>query len=175
MAERLMSLYLAFERKHRWGDATELRRQLDFAWAELDQPTTAILSGVLRRLEALMPSGERFDSPDSTYAQDVVVCVDAALRSLIPTEVLAGDWIEYAVEPVKTRISIQNTGFASVEGTAAVEWEMQLMRDPEIVEFLGDCETLLSRLQAAGVGLKASQLRNEAHTNRVASDLYIAS
>ncbi len=175
LAERLMTLYLAFERKHRWGDAAELRRVLDLVWSELEQPTSAASSSMLRRLEALTPSGEEFDSPDSTYAQDVVVCVDAAVRSLVPSETLAGDWVEYAVEPVKTRASIRSTGFASVEGADAVGWEMQLMRDPAVAEFLADCEALLSRLQTAGNGLTASQLRNEARTKHVPSGEYIAS
>jgi uncharacterized protein YjaG (DUF416 family) len=173
LAERLMPLYFAFQKKHLWGDATELRRHLDSVWLAFDQKAVSVPQSVLRRLEALTPSGERFDSPDSTYAQDVVVCVDAAVRSLISQEVLDGNWVEYAVEPVKTRASIESTGFSSIEGAAAASWESHLMGNPRVAEFLADCEGLLAHLKNLSAESTPSELRAQAHRNQIPAEDYI--
>lgn len=173
LAERLIPLYFSFEQKHKWGDAIELRQQLDFVWSALEGTLPSIPTNSLERLEAITPSGERFDAPDSTYAQDSVICVDAAVRALIPDETVDGNWIEYGVEPIKTKTSIEECGFSSIEGAPREEWETRLMKDPDVADFLADCEKLLKRL-AADSNLNLSHVRAEARSKTLPAEAYIA-
>jgi uncharacterized protein YjaG (DUF416 family) len=173
LAERLMPLYVAFEKKHRWGDSSVLQRQLESIWNVLTGVPEIISQDGVRRLADVTPSGEDFDSPDSTYAQDAIVCLDAAWRALIPGEVLDGNWVEYALEPIKTKVSIEKCGYSSVEGDAGGEWEAKLMADPHVAAFLRDCEDLLSRIQTTADAALVAVIRSEAKSKKLRSEDFI--
>lgn len=173
LAERLLPLYVAFQQKHGWGDSATLAGVLEAVWKVLSGFPDVGVQGGIQQLVVLTPSGEDFDSPDSTYAQDAVICVDAAVRALTPGEPLNSDWVEYAIEPVKTKVSIQKSGYMSMEGEAAEAWEAQLMADPEFAMFLKDCEDLLARLEAATNLVNIDSLRMEARSKAIQPNEYI--
>jgi Protein of unknown function (DUF416) len=171
VAERLMPLYVAFVRKHEWGDAKRLQQELDGVWDALSHRTTGPNADVLSRLESMIPSGERFDSPDSTYAQDVIICVDAAVRALLDGEALVGEWAEFAVEPTYTMVSKRLTGYLAVEGDARGLWEARLLEDAEVASFLGDLDALTDLL-ASGATIDPKRLRQRAISKRLPPSLY---
>jgi uncharacterized protein YjaG (DUF416 family) len=172
--ERLLPLYEAFQLKHGWGDFEALKQQLNNAWGMVaGDNAVAINNATVENLERLTPSGERFDSPDSTYAQDVVICIDCALRALMPHEKLSGDWLEYALEPIRTKISIEICGYASVEGEERAAWETQLMTNPEVVSFLADCEQVIATLNRPTVPGFASELRARGRSKQLQASEFI--
>lgn len=173
LAERLLPLYVVFQKKHGWGEFDTLSGVLQTVWQDLTGFPNVDVHGGIQRLEVLTPSGEEFDSPDSTYAQDAVICVDAAVRALIPGEPLNGGWIEYAIEPVKTKVSVQKSGYVSMAGEAAGACEAQLVADPEIATFLNDCENLIARLEAVTNIPNVDSLRLEARSKAVHPNEYI--
>lgn len=160
-AERLIPLYASFVHRHAWGDAQALRQELDRIWDVLCDRAEGPDAAMPDRLAALVPSGESFDAPDSTYAQDAVICVDAAARALVGDEDLSGDWAEFAVEPVCTMASIRLTGFLSAEGDDRADWEQQVVADPAVASFLSDLDAL-ANLLARGNALDAMALRRQA-------------
>jgi uncharacterized protein YjaG (DUF416 family) len=171
-AECLQPLYRAFVKKHKWGDVGEFERILEYAWNVLDTEGASNVADAISRLSSLTPSGEQFDSPDSTYAQDATVCVDAALRAMSESEELRGDWLDYVIEPVRTKISLEKWGFLSVEGPGRNEWDAELIREPEVVAFLEDCQRIILLLTPSNRPL-ASVLRNEARRNSLRPNEYI--
>lgn len=172
LAERLLPLYVAFQQKHGWGDIAAMEGVLEAVWKVLSGLPGAGVQGGIQRLEVLTPSGEGFDSPDSTYAQDAVICVDAAVRALTPGESLNSGWVEYAIEPVKTKVSVRKSGYMSMEGEVAEAWEAQLMADPELAIFLKDCEDLIARLESATNILNIDSLRMEARSKAIQPNEY---
>lgn len=173
LAERLMPLYVAFEKKHRWGDSSVLQRQLETIWSVLAGMPEVISQEELCRLTVITPSGEDFDSPDSTYAQDAIVCLDAALRALIPGETLNGNWVEYALEAIRTKVSVEKFGYSSVEGAAGDEWEAKLAVAPEVATFLRDCDDLISRIQTTKTLPLIAKIRSEAKSKKLRSEDFI--
>lgn len=146
VAERIMPLYETFVRKHSWGDAHILRQELDGIWSALGGVSAGPDAESLARLDLISPDGEIFDSPDSTYAQDVVICVDASIRALLANEKLKGEWSEFAVEPVCTMACERITGYLSVEGEERAQVETQIVKDLDVAAFLADLDDLANLL-----------------------------
>ncbi|MGK5442002.1 hypothetical protein ACSNN7_09280 [Micromonospora sp. URMC 105] len=88
-----------------------------------------------QRLLDSVPNGHELDSPWSTYAQDALICVDAAV---VAASVADGDfkpiWIQYAIEPMVVSLDVQgyDVEFAPVP-VGGNELQAQLDR---AVEFL---------------------------------------
>jgi len=124
----------------------------------------------------ITPQGNNFDPPDSTYAQDAVAVLDAALRALTSTEPLCGDSIWYVVEPIKMAATHEQSGGESltVEGPDAVDWENRLMANPIVAAYLKDCEDLIARLESAGDALDINALRTEARSKAVSAKGYMS-
>ncbi len=121
----LFPLYEDFVRQTGWGDPKVLRAAeslaLEFAAGTAPQPEKT--SQLLEAVAAATPDGERFDAPGSTFAQDVAICMDAALRATDPAEEINPGWVEYALEPATIAASEEQTGFTD-PGTSEVgnEW-----------------------------------------------------
>jgi uncharacterized protein YjaG (DUF416 family) len=166
VAERIMPLYETFVRKHSWGDTHVLRQELDGIWLALGGVSTGPNAESLARLELISPDGEFFDSPDSTYAQDVVICVDASVRALLANEKLEGEWSEFAVEPVRTMACERITGYLSVEGEERTQLETQIVKNLDVAAFLADLGDLTDLL-ASDEDIDPELLRRRANKNQL--------
>jgi uncharacterized protein YjaG (DUF416 family) len=166
VAERIMPLYETFVRKHGWGDAHLLRQELDGIWSALGGVSTGPNAESLARLDLITPEGEFFDSPDSTYAQDVVICVDASIRALLANEKLEGEWSWFAVEPVDTMACKRITGYLSVEGEERTHVETQIVKDLDVAAFLADLDDLTDLL-ASDKEIDPELLRRRANNNQL--------
>ena len=166
VAERIMPLYETFVRKHSWGDTHVLRQELDGIWSALGGVSTSPNAESLARLELISPDGEFFDSPDSTYAQDVVICVDASVRALLANEKLEGGWSWFAVEAVHTMACERITGYLSVEGEERPHVEAKIFKDLDVAAFLADLDDLTDLL-ACDEEIDPELLRRRANKNRL--------
>ena len=166
VAERIMPLYETFVLKHSWGDPHVLRQELDGIWSALGGVSTGPNAESLARLELISPDGEFFDSPDSTYAQDVVICVDASVRALLANEKLEGEWSEFAVEPVRTMACERITGYLSVEGEERTHVETQIVKNLDVAAFLADLDDLTDLL-ASDEDIDPELLRRRASKNQL--------
>jgi uncharacterized protein YjaG (DUF416 family) len=97
--EALFPLYDQFSREAKWGDAGLLRKALDAAWRYVEDGSKLGASELASKLESLTPHTDDFETPASIYAQDAVICVDAALRSASESEQPEPAYVEYALEP----------------------------------------------------------------------------
>ncbi|MCX4030269.1 hypothetical protein [Spartinivicinus marinus] len=89
---------------------------------------------------------------EATIAQDVCICVDAALQALCnkPKTSL----IEYAFEPFRLSICYQKTGYLDVGSDGEEEFEQLLIKDHRILsEFKYQDEDLLFIQKSDGVSL----------------------
>ena len=166
VAERIMPLYETFVRKHSWGDTHVLRQELDGIWLALGGVSTGPNAESLARLELISPDGEFFDSPDSTYAQDVVICVDASVRALLANEKLEGEWSEFAVESVCTMACELITGYLSAECEERPHVETQIVKDLDVAAFLADLDDLTDLL-ASDEEIDPELLRRRANKNQL--------
>jgi uncharacterized protein YjaG (DUF416 family) len=166
VAERIMPLYETFVRKHSWGDTHVLRQELDGIWSALGGVSTGPNAESLARLELISPDGEFFDSPDSAYAQDVVICVDANVRALLADEKLECEWSEFAVEPVSTMACERITGYLSVEGEERTHVEKQIVKNLDVAAFLADLDDLADLL-ASDEEIDPELLRRRANKNQL--------
>jgi uncharacterized protein YjaG (DUF416 family) len=166
VAERIMPLYETFVRKHSWGDSHILRQELDGIWSVLSGGSAGPSAESLTRLELISPDGEYFDSPDSTYAQDVVICVDASIRALLANEKLEGEWSWFAVEPVHTMACERITGYLSVEGEERTHVEKQIFKNLDVAAFLADLDDLTDLL-ASDKEIGSELLRQRANKKQL--------
>jgi Protein of unknown function (DUF416) len=104
--EALLPLYVAFSQHNGWGDAGVLREALTkaFGYATGGPNLQGSAGRILKSIESVAPHGDRFDAPESTYAQDAAICVDAAVRAGNPTEEVNPAWVQYALEPAITML-----------------------------------------------------------------------
>jgi hypothetical protein len=123
--DALFPLYLRFVKQSGWGDPDVLRvakkYAVEFAMGgpSHDEGTSTLLDNIAN----VIPDGERFDAPQSTFAQDVAICIDAAVRYSNVTEKIDPRWVEYTLEPAMIVASKEQTGYLD-PGTSieAEEW-----------------------------------------------------
>ncbi|NBE81699.1 hypothetical protein [Micromonospora rubida] len=96
------------------------------------------------RLLASGPNGHELDSPWSTYAQDALTCIDAALvASSLSAEEFRDVWIEFAVEPMVASLNARGYDVWH-EPVPAGGSPLQVELD-NVVEFLTEAAVRLSR------------------------------
>jgi uncharacterized protein YjaG (DUF416 family) len=173
-----LPLYAFFVERHRWGDFDLLRQTLNLAWQALANHTEVIAASVtplpnlLEKLGEITPHGDDFPSPDSTYAQDAVICVDAAVRGLTGDVSLDGAWIEYALEASRTKVTSRMTGYTALEGDLARDWEETIFDDPEVAALLADYQRLIEKLKLPTSRVDIEDIRREGYDKRLRPDDY---
>lgn len=110
-AERLLPLYQHFWNKEQCGNPQCMREVLDDVWRHLEGGDMPDVKRRLEEVGVLVPHGEDFDAPDSTFAQDAAICVDAALRAISIDENVDVRWVEYSIEPARIAACMEETGF----------------------------------------------------------------
>jgi uncharacterized protein YjaG (DUF416 family) len=131
-AERLLPLYERFSRKEAWGEPQVLREVLNEVWGYLEGGPAPDTRRRLEQVAAATPHGGEFDSPGSTFAQDAVICIDAALRACSEFERVDVRWIEYPIEASRIAACLRETGFVSLEGKERVAWEDRALEEPPL-------------------------------------------
>jgi hypothetical protein len=132
----LLPLYEEFVHQTGWGDPSVLRAAESFAleFAAGAAPQGEAVSRLLDAVAAVIPDGEHFDAPGSTFAQDAAICMDAALRASSLSEEINPGWIEYALEPATIAAAEELTGFTDL-GTseAGIEWRAGALKHPGLL------------------------------------------
>lgn len=97
-----------------------------------------------QRLLAAGPNGHELDSPWSTYAQDALTCVDAALvaASTLGERDFKPIWIQYVINPLVVSLDVQGYDVESSPGPAGGN-ELQVQLD-RAVTFLHSAAARLS-------------------------------
>jgi len=129
----LLPFYEKFVAKSGWGDISILRRAAAFAAGyavgEVSEKEDSKL--LLNEIATVVPDGERFDAPGSTFAQDAAICLDAAVRTTNPNESFNPAWIEYVLEPATQIAAEEQTGYLDLGTTdEGKRWRQQALTHP---------------------------------------------
>jgi|GEM_PF-2902269 len=127
----LFPLYEYFVDQHGWGNPEVLNsaEMLAMRFAAGGETAADLVQELRMTLEAVVPDGEYFDSPGSTFAQAVTICMDVALCAIDPLAEINPGWVEYALEPVSITAVEEATGFTDLgSGKEAEEWSMTALR-----------------------------------------------
>lgn len=139
-AESLLPLYEEFSISEKWGDPSIARNALDLAIKFLTVGGGKPNRRLLVELSKITPHGDDFDSPNSTYAQDALICVDTALRFIVDDSDAQVGCAEYILEPLRTVIAIEQLGVVDPGSSSGeMEWFEKLSNDPRMIgafEFL---------------------------------------
>ena len=112
-------------RSRRTSSSGEICVGVCHGWPPGPERTSALLEAIA----AVTPDGERFDAPESTFVQDVAICMDAAVRSSDQTEEINPGWVEYVVEPATVAASEEQTGYLDAgDSIEAEEWRATALR-----------------------------------------------
>jgi len=146
-SEALFPLYEDFAKKKEWGDPRLLREAIDgvalYVAGAQDRPDLNMLLAV----ERLVPHGDDFDAPMSTYAQDAVICVDVALRLILGDKNASVSALEFALEPVRTVIAIEQLGCLDPGSSLeAQSWWDRLPDEPRMAKAIKFLESLVIQL-----------------------------
>jgi uncharacterized protein YjaG (DUF416 family) len=174
-AEKLFPLYLRFEAIHSWGNSKALRNGLDIVWRCLSSGSPNNEPRLIDKLQEIIPNGETFDAPDSTYAQDAVICVDSALRALTEGKTIDAAWVEFVLEPFTCSVSLAKTDMLSEEGVEADQWARLIISDPQMNAALEECDKVLRLLESKRTSkFDVEMLRSAAQTKACrAQDFFI--
>jgi uncharacterized protein YjaG (DUF416 family) len=147
-AERIFPLYSNFCEMHGWDQELALRKELDRVWFVVtgSRPSKEVSQASLDIVARLTPHGDDFDAPNSTFAQDVAICVDCAIRALLPDEEINGEWCEFAIEPAIIRATEEAYGFLSPNSSARTEWSSQIIKHPALTDLLQDLNEITEEL-----------------------------
>jgi uncharacterized protein YjaG (DUF416 family) len=143
--EGLFPLYERFQERTGWGNAESLRAASAAALAFVVGGVPVVnIDRWLRALEEAIPDGEKFDAPESTYAQDVVICFDAAVRASVLSEPVNVAWVEYPLEPAKIAACLEETGFTDL-GSSDREraWRDLAVDHPRVRNALSACGAMI--------------------------------
>jgi len=151
--EALLPLYISFNKKHDWGNPKILheacRQVLLFAIGSNDM--REIISSMKQDIADATPDGEKFDAPESTFAQDVAICIDAAIRCADLNETVNPGWIEYALEPAIQMTCEQQTGFLDSGSLDDDNWQMHALQHGGLRKAFECCLGLIRFLQNRNV------------------------
>jgi hypothetical protein len=131
--EALLPLYVAFSQKNEWGDPRIMKEAVTKAlgYATGGSSLQESADSILKSIEDITPDGERFDAPDSTFAQDAAICIDAAVRAGNPKEELNPAWVEYALQPAITMLCEEQTGYLELGSSErANAWRSHALKHP---------------------------------------------
>ncbi len=145
LAEKMFPLYERFCEVADWDASRELRMCLDSAWHALLRPTPLNARKAAIDIQRLAPDGELYDAPGSTFAQDVVICVDEAWSAL-SGGILRSSRIEFGLEAVSLKASVAVSLDYSVEGARRVAWEHELHRLTFVADFVSEVNTIVDML-----------------------------
>ena len=121
-----------------------LRGVVGVAWAFVEGGAALSQSReLLADLEKAMPN-ERVEAPQSTFAQDAVICLDSAIRAASTNERVNPAWIEYALEPITMMVCEEKTGFYDLGRSASAnQWDREALKNPRLLRAIICCSQML--------------------------------
>ncbi len=125
-AERFYPLYLAFSSAEDWGSPECVREYLDLARELVLNPENAPNHTHAARVGLLTqtPHADDFDSVETTFAQDVTILIDAALRASADEMADEDTPIEAAFEALRVALCMERYGFLDL-GSGPMEGEFE--------------------------------------------------
>jgi hypothetical protein len=145
-AEGLFPLYASANTPD--GNKELLRRVANIAWSFVQGGVPLSDSkALLAALEMAIPD-ERVEAPQSTFAQDVVICLDAAIRAATTNEAVNPAWVEYALEPITMAVCQEETGFYDLGNSdSADRWEQNALNNPRLSKAMNCCTKMLDYIK----------------------------
>jgi hypothetical protein len=151
MGAAMLPIYLRFSERNYWGDVAVLRAALDaaFRYAEGELDFLGDGESILKSIAEITPNEDQFEVPESTFAMDVAICVDAAVRAFDPKQSVEPAWVEYAMDPVITTLCEQQTGYLDLGSSPESDvWRAQALKNPGLsgaFEAVSEMVDVLSR------------------------------
>lgn len=138
--ESLLADYEVFRDECEWGNTQALHDGLSLAWNYAKTGKGQDVGKIISELEMATPHADDFDSPYCKYAQDAVICVDAAVRASSSVHQAEEAWVEYALEPIKTAICLDEFGLLDVGSDNQGEaWLNELVKKGLMKEAISGC------------------------------------
>jgi uncharacterized protein YjaG (DUF416 family) len=150
----MLPIYLRFSASNHWGDVAVLRAALDTAFVYATGKSDFLCDSerMLDSIAEITPNEDQFETPESTFAMDAVICVDAALRACDPGQSIEPAWVEFAVDPAITTLCEQQTGYLDLGSSPEEDvWRAQALRNPALkgaFEAVSEMVDLLSLLES---------------------------
>jgi hypothetical protein len=103
-------------------------------------------------LLAITPHGDDFDSPGSTFAQDVTICIDAAVQCSIIVGECNTNCLGYALEPLMNALTQRRYGVLQLgSGPEEEEWQYGVVNEPEMARALRFCISAVNTLKRINI------------------------
>jgi len=181
-SERLIAFYKAFCEKDRCGDFDAVRLALDRIWDFLlgNWASTDGLHTLLEEVSRLTPDVDRFDSIESSVAQDVCVCLDSAVRRCLhEEETLRPNAVEYALGTLRSIVCVMETGCLDLgDSTESLAFESKLLSHPLIASELrcqkedsDDLRLTIDRPGKIVAHIRRRSIANQIDSTRVLQEL----
>jgi len=144
---KLLFLYEDFVRKYGFGDlavfAEAATKSQSFAMGH--SIAVELVQALLLQIEEVIPDGEYFDAPDSTFAQDVAICFDAAVRAIDPGQSVSASWVQYVMEPAIIKCAERQTGL--IDPGQDVSWRETALSDFSLRKSFESAFDLISKIK----------------------------
>lgn len=149
----LLPLYISFSKRYGWGDVAVLRSALKaaFGYATGEGDPRVSTTNIVELIAKVIPDEQEFEVPDSTFAMDTAICVDAAVRAADPERDVNPGWVEYALQPAITTLCERETGYLDL-GSESQTWQTSALKNLELreaFEALAEMAEILSRRKTA--------------------------
>jgi hypothetical protein len=152
----LMPLYTQFSERYHWGSPSVLSDALEssLGFALGKSVHNNVPKDVLIAISRITPSEEEFEVPESTFAMDVAICADAAVRSTDADSTFDPAWIEYALNPVTTIVCEKHTGYLDLGSSPEADfWRSNALKDPDLKHAYEAAEEMIGLLSDAEIAL----------------------
>jgi hypothetical protein len=129
----MLPIYVRFSDNNRWGDVAVLDAALDaaFAYAEEKSDVPRDNESMLESISKVTPNEDQFETPEVSFAMDVAICVDAAVRASDPEQSIEPAWVEFALDPVIVTLCEQQTGYLDLGSSPEEDaWRRQALKNP---------------------------------------------
>jgi hypothetical protein len=150
IAGALLPLYREVQERTGIGSVESIESAVAAARAFAVEGVAADWDHQLLRIEAATPHGDDLDAPDSTFQQDVAICVDMSFRYAMGDTTVSAEAIEYALEPIKTTQCLaQLDRLDPGSGSDAERWYEELSSSPKMRAGVAGLQTAIQELSDA--------------------------
>lgn len=155
LARALLPLAAVPPMRDAW-DTSAVEEAVDRATGFACDSVTPDNGQLLERLRESTPHGDEMDAPESSYAQAISICADAALRAALPAHEVKGIWLEYSLDPLLSSLCERDLGVVDIgSSTAELEWRSRISMDPAMRDALDFINAVLMSLSGKGAVSRA--------------------
>ena len=150
----MLPIYVRFSESHDWGDVAVLRAALDaaFEYATGESGVRGNGESILESIAQITPNEKEFEVPESTFAMDAAICVDAAVRASDSEHNIEPAWVEYALDPAITTLCEEQTGYLDLGSSPQADaWRREALKNRRLrdaFEAVAEIVDLLLRLKS---------------------------